>query len=235
MIENKLISLSSNAEGFSVIESQNLRLFLLNVVCSEIKLKTNASEINEKNIEKIINKNFNFFKNKNNRMLTRENTEILIEFLCRDNRFAYTKDDFISDEENIGYPNVYWRCVRAGSPTDVGSVHADEWFWALGHGTIPSGYTRVKTWIPIIQGEQCGLTILPGSHKKDFNYSFSLGKDGKKRPQFDDAEALQGMCSAGVCVGNAIIFNDRLLHGGISSKNFRLSVEWTSCIKTIAS
>ena len=34
-------------------------------------------------------------------MLTRENTEILIEFLCRDNRFAYTKDDFISDEENI--------------------------------------------------------------------------------------------------------------------------------------
>ena len=139
---------------------------MLNVVCSEIKLKTNTSEINEKNIEKIINKNFNFFKNKNNRMLTRENTEILIEFLCRDNRFAYTKDDFISDEENIGYPNVYWRCVRAGSPTDVGSVHADEWFWALGHGTIPSGYTRVKTWIPIIQGEQCGLTILPGSHKR---------------------------------------------------------------------
>ena len=152
---------------------------MLNVVCSEIKLKTNTSEINEKNIEKIINKNFNFFKNKNNRMLTRENTEILIEFLCRDNRFAYTKDDFISDEENIGYPNVYWRCVRAGSPTDVGSVHADEWFWALGHGTIPSGYTRVKT-IPIIQGEQCGLTILSVPTKKTLIIHFLWAKTERK-------------------------------------------------------
>ena len=120
MIENKLISLSSNDAGFSVIESQNLRLF-----CSMLfVVKLNSRQMRVmiiKKFRKIINKNFNFFKNKNNRMLTRENTEILIEFLCGDNRFAYTKDDFISDEENIGYPNVYWRCVRAGSPTDVGS------------------------------------------------------------------------------------------------------------------
>ena len=74
-------------------------------------------------------------------MLTRENTEILIEFLCGDNRFAYTKDDFISDEENIGYPNVYWRCVRAGSPTDV-----DQYTRMSGFG-----HSDMEPFLPVIR------------------------------------------------------------------------------------
>ena len=235
MITSELISLSSNDEGFSIIESSQLRILLLDIICNEIELKANSENVQENTVENIVHEHFDYFKNKKNRMFSKENTGKVIQFLGNDEIFAYSGEDFVSDEENIGHPNIYWRCVRSGSPTDVGSVHADEWFWSLGHGSIPPGYTRVKTWIPIIQGKECGLTILPGSHNKDFDYKFSLGQDRKKRPQFNNKETLQDMCSANVSIGNAIIFNDRLLHGGVSSESFRLSVEWTSCIKTKSS
>lgn len=40
----------------------------------------------------------------------------------------------ISDEEGLGSEDMYWRLVRQDSLSDVGPLHADEWFWALGHG-----------------------------------------------------------------------------------------------------
>ena len=74
-----------------------------------------------------------------------------------------------------------------------------------------------KNLIPIIQGEQCGLTILPGS-TKDFNYSFSLAKTERKGLSLMTQRLSRECALAGVCVGNAIIFNDRLLHGDIVKK-----------------
>jgi hypothetical protein len=50
----------------------------------------------------------------------------------------------ISDEENIGHEEIYWRLVRPDGPTDVGPMHADAWFWNLGHGSTPEGCRRVK-------------------------------------------------------------------------------------------
>src|SRR5690348_10051266 len=43
----------------------------------------------------------------------------------------------ISNEEEIYPEEIYWRIVRPQMKSDVGPLHADAWFWALGHGKMP--------------------------------------------------------------------------------------------------
>lgn len=142
----------------------------------------------------------------------------------------FVEDDslFISDEENLGYPNIYWRLVRPGSASDVGPVHADYWFWDLGHGSIPPGYRRVKTWIPLRQDpKHVGLSIGPGTHRMDFHYEKVL-KDGKFKPVFERGPVDHLLIPAPVSIGQAVVFHDRLLHGGeVSPAQLRLSMELT--------
>ena len=55
----------------------------------------------------------------------------------------------ISDEEDMGYPNVYWRLVRSNKKEDIGPLHRDEWFWILNNKNKESeSQTRIKVWIP---------------------------------------------------------------------------------------
>lgn len=135
---------------------------------------------------------------------------------------------YVSDEENIGRPNIYWRLVRPGSAHDVGPVHADHWFWDLGHGSIPQGYRRVKMWIPLRQDPQhVGLSIGPGTHRMHFEYG-KVFKDGKYKPIFARAPVDHLLMPAPVSVGQAVVFHDRLLHGGeVSPRALRLSMELT--------
>ena len=135
---------------------------------------------------------------------------------------------FVSDEENIGHPNIYWRLVRPGSAADVGPVHADHWFWDLGHGSIPPDYRRVKMWIPLRQDPlHVGLSIGPGTHRMHFDYD-KVFKDGKFKPVFDRAPVDHLLIPAPVSVGQAVVFHDRLLHGGeVSPEQLRLSMELT--------
>lgn len=135
---------------------------------------------------------------------------------------------FVSDEESLGHPNIYWRLVRPGSATDVGPVHADHWFWDLGHGSIPPGYRRVKMWIPLRQDpNHVGLSIGPGTHRMHFHYE-KVFKDGKFKPVFDRGPVEHLLIPAPVKVGQAVVFHDRLLHGGeVSPAQLRLSMELT--------
>ena len=55
----------------------------------------------------------------------------------------------ISDEENVGREEIYWRLVRPNEKNDLGLLHADAWFWDLGHGITPDDVIRVKIWIGI--------------------------------------------------------------------------------------
>jgi len=145
-------------------------------------------------------------------------------------RRLFAEDDslYISDEESLGHPNVYWRLVRAGSASDVGPVHADNWFWDLGHGSIPAGFRRVKTWIPLRQDpEHVGLCIGPGTHRMSFHYE-KVFKDGKFKPVFERKPVNHLLIPAPVKVGEAVVFHDRLLHGGeVSPSQLRLSMEVT--------
>jgi len=139
--------------------------------------------------------------------------------------------DFITDEEGLGYQNIYWRLVRPNCFEDVGAAHADKWFWDLGHGVIPAGFKRVKVWMPLIQDdENPSILVLPGSHLVDFNYRSISGTDGKKRPIFDDQQVLTRLVAPSVRCGQALVFNDKLIHKGQSTSSMRVSIEWTAAI-----
>ena len=138
----------------------------------------------------------------------------------------------ISDEEGLGYENIYWRLVRPGSQSDVGPLHADEWFWALGHGTTPPNVKRIKVWIAIYcEKGKGGFRFLRGSHLREWPYR-GVMKDGIMKPEVNfspeelDLELFQSDS------GQGIIFNDKLLHGGfVGGTRTRVSLEFTMFVR----
>ena len=233
MKENKLITLSSNRKGFSVIKAKPLHITFLELIKNDIadRIGSRAKSVDE--VASQILENFDIFKSKGNRMFSRRSVDSALHILKENPYFTFRETDFITDEERLGYPNLYWRCVRPNARSDVGSIHADKWFWDLGHGSTPTGFTRVKTWLPLLQQAGVyGLQILPYSHLENFEYDYKVGLDGKKRPLLiNEGKVKEKMQSAAVDVGDAIVFNDRLLHGGVSTGSLRISIEWTTCLK----
>ena len=134
----------------------------------------------------------------------------------------------ISDEESLGYENIYWRLVRPNTSSDVGPLHADQWFWALGHGETPPNVKRIKVWIAIYcEKGKGGFRFLRGSHLREWPYRGVI-RDGIMKPEVDfsaedlDLEVFQS------APGDGIVFNDKLLHGGlIGGAKTRVSIEFT--------
>lgn len=50
----------------------------------------------------------------------------------------------ISDEENEGREEIFWRLVRPHQSSDIGPLHADGWFWDFGHGHTLANVERVN-------------------------------------------------------------------------------------------
>tara|TARA_A100001015_G_C15027662_1_gene731403 strand:+ start:1765 stop:2508 length:744 start_codon:yes stop_codon:yes gene_type:complete len=139
----------------------------------------------------------------------------------------------ITNEENIYEEEIYWRLTRPGH-NDVGPLHADKWFWDLGHGHMPSDYRRIKIWISIYNEMGLnGLRYVKGSHLKDWPYHGEK-RDGFTKPMIDvkddELEITKFLSTSGM----AFIFNDKLLHGGFSGGiNSRVSIECTLMMKKI--
>jgi len=135
----------------------------------------------------------------------------------------------VSDEEKFGWPNMYWRLVRPGK-SDIGPLHADAWFWELGHGDMPQNYHRVKLWMSLYsEKEKSGLRVIANSHKKqDWRYH-SEQRDGKLKPVFDEIESELDILNLPLEAGECVMFHDRLLHGGMPnfSDSTRVSMEFT--------
>ena len=135
----------------------------------------------------------------------------------------------ISDEENVGREEIYWRLVRPNAANDIGPIHADSWFWKLGHGITPDAKIRVKIWIGIyIEPGLNGFVYVPGSHLKNYPYHKEM-KHGIYKPVIDvSRDSLNPVLFKGEA-GDTIIFNDKLLHGGaINRGNYnRVSLEFT--------
>ena len=138
----------------------------------------------------------------------------------------------ISDEDNVGHEEIYWRLVRPNSPADVGPFHADAWFWELGHGVTPPECKRVKVWIAIYcDPGKDGFKFVPGSHKHDWPYHGEL-RNGITKPQIDISEDQLDVVIFDSQPGEVIIFNDRLLHtGALSRSETRVSLEFTMFVK----
>ena len=139
----------------------------------------------------------------------------------------------ISDEDNVEREEIYWRLVRPNEKNDVAPLHADSWFWELGHGTTPNNMVRVKVWIGIyVEPGINGFIYVPGSHLKNLPYN-SVLKDGFIKPKIDvDEGSLNPIHFLGK-PGDSIIFNDKLIHGSAIGKGdrTRVSLEFTMFVK----
>ena len=138
----------------------------------------------------------------------------------------------ISGEDGIEKEEIYWRLVRPDNPTDIGPLHADQWFWDLGHGKTPAGPQRVKVWVSIYsEMGQNGFKYVRGSHKRGWRYH-GVTKDGMTKPQIDEDESALDAEIFMSEPGQAIVFHDKLLHGGEpGGSTTRVSLEFTIFVK----
>lgn len=139
----------------------------------------------------------------------------------------------ISNEEQIGWDEISWRIVRPGQAADMGPLHADAWFWDLGHGTEPSDRERVKVWVAVVaEPGRSGLRLVPGSHRRRWRYHGER-RHGMLKPQLDEREEDLDIQLIATRPGDAVVFHDRLLHGGALNRGevTRISFELTLFVR----
>ena len=135
----------------------------------------------------------------------------------------------ISNEENISCEEIYWRLVRPGAKNDIGPLHADAWYWQLGHGVIPPNMKRIKVWVALFcEPNLNGLRVVPYSQKREWKYH-SEHRDGFSKPQIDEDESQLDIRLVPTKPGDTIVFHDNLLHGGAlnNGQHTRVSLEFT--------
>ena len=140
----------------------------------------------------------------------------------------------ISDEEDLGWGNIYFRLVRPSKPYDVGPLHRDSWFWNANEQYSMKGRSRrIKVWIPLVCEQHVnGLLVEENSHKRnDLKWEIEE-RDGIKKPVFDRSRNNVNMTLVNRRAGQAIVFHDELLHGGMinSGKDTRVSIEFTCLV-----
>ena len=162
------------------------------------------------------------------------------EWIITTNFYKNLKEVFgefiISDEESLGWPNLYWRIARPLCSDDIGPLHRDSWFWELNsHYKKPNfAFKRIKVWIPIftVKGEN-GLLVEPFSQKRDDILWTGEERHGIQKPKLITSQDSFSTKLLELEPGNSVLFNDKLIHGGSSniSKFTRVSMEFTMLVK----
>ena len=140
----------------------------------------------------------------------------------------------VSDEEEVGREEFYFRICRPNEPKDFGPLHADAWFWELGHGKMPANKERVKVWIAVyVEKGLNGFRYVAKSHLENIPYH-GVKKAGfnAPKPQIDVADEDLNIELFNSDAGEMIVFHDKLLHGGAENKGqyTRVSLEFTMLI-----
>ena len=138
----------------------------------------------------------------------------------------------ITDEESLGYPNIYWRLVRPNIPRDVGALHRDAWFWEIDklNGKYFPPNKRIKSWISInVESGKNGLLVIPRSHKEDEIKWELYNKDGKQKPKLSTPINEKKKTLLKTQNNTVILFDDKLIHGGSENngQSTRVSLEFT--------
>ena len=139
----------------------------------------------------------------------------------------------ISDEDEVGWEEIYWRLVRPGEPMDVGPLHADRWFWELDEMRTPVGAQRVKVWVAIVcEPGRNGLEVVPGSHQRQWRWH-GEERFGRLKPQIDEDTSTLDAELLSTAPGTAVVFNDGLLHRGVvnAGTKTRVSIEFTMFVQ----
>ena len=212
------------------------------------KIKVTSKQIDELiSIKKIKIRNYHEISEKiNHSKLWNKKSRILpkefyIKFI--NSRFFHNLENLfgtieISDEESLGYGNIYWRLVRPYKTEDVGPYHRDSWFWELNKNFPKPNYPfkRIKVWIAIeTEIGKSGLLVEKNSHKrKDINWEGQL-RHGIIKPVLLDKKDSFKMSLVDTSPGDTIIFNDDLIHGGAINygSKTRVSTEFTILQKQI--
>ena len=177
---------------------------------------------------------------KSSRILNKDFTDWFLESdFARNIEIKYGKF-FISDENNLGWPNIYWRLVRPNKSSDIGPLHRDYWFWKLNSHWCyeffqsEKKYFRLKVWIPIhIEIGLNGLLVEPYSQNRENIKWYGEERHGIKKPVLLTPLNKLNPILLNTKVGNTVIFNDKLIHGGALNKGnkSRVSVEFTLIIE----
>ena len=142
----------------------------------------------------------------------------------------------ITDEEALGYPNIYWRITRPNKPRDIGPLHRDSWFWEIDklNGKKFPEYKRLKSWVSInVEKGKNGLLVVEGSHKnKELKWDI-LEKDGKLKPYLNSKISSNEINLLKTSNNNVVTFDDDLVHGGSENlgETTRVSMEFTVFLK----
>ncbi len=144
-------------------------------------------------------------------------------------REAFGPETYLSDEEGIGHEQVAMRMVRPQRREDVGSLHADAWFWEHYAWAPPAGEHRTKMWMGVcVDAARNGLRLAPGSHRRPSPYRVVI-ENGKLgfAPDFDMGEIGLGKFLGKP--GEPVLFNYRTLHVGSlnTARTTRVSIEIT--------
>lgn len=170
---------------------------------------------------------------KKNRLLSNESAKEVTDIFR-----IFLSDIFrsfeVSDEERLGYGNIYFRLVRPYSASDVGPAHRDSWFWRiLPNQIMPEGKTaRYKIWTPIMISE--GVNALAFySHsqlKKNLKWETQI-RGGQVKP-FLIEDISSKLVVANCNNGQPILFHDDTIHKGPinTSDKTRVSIEFTLCV-----
>lgn len=228
-LQKSFSELALNPSGYSIVRSQTLTQLSASLIKDHMSSTLAKTFDNLREAATFVAaNNFSEFKDKPNRILPQESVNDIISELSQLGFINPDENEFITDEENIGYPNIYWRIVRPNHESDVGPVHADKWFWDLGDATLPRGFERTKIWTPLIQDDsEPSLMLVPGSQKLKYEYGFKQDEFNKKKPTFYNPQISSQLIPAPVCVGESVVFHDNLLHGGRTTQELRVSVEMT--------
>lgn len=138
-----------------------------------------------------------------------------------------------SDELFLGYPCFSYRIVRPLYESDVGSLHADQWFVDM--GVTPERTPEIKSqllkfWMPInVDSNTSNLLVIPESHKHKDKYKYGLKKTNNGlKPFIKNLLNKKDIYMINNENGFPIIFNMNLIHGGAlnKSKECRVSIEF---------
>jgi predicted O-methyltransferase YrrM len=136
--------------------------------------------------------------------------------------------------EEVGLPDIYMRLVRPNAESDVGPIHADQWFTDLGNHSYDPDLLLVKVWIPVYsEPQKDGLIGVPGSHLNPVPYDSEL-RDGYVKPVLPkEVEASINPIRLPAQPGQAVSFRYDFLHGGTVNRgtNTRVSLEATLVLK----
>jgi hypothetical protein len=169
---------------------------------------------------------------KRNRIFSANDANSILSLSSISQLLAHFKAALVSDEEGIGYPNIYWRVVRPDRPSDVGPLHRDEWFWNLNSSFPRPSYphTRTKVWIPLhVEPSLNSLLVSPASHHRGDIEWVGEHRHGIQKPVLLTSEGSIPLKMVPATPGQSLIFHDRLIHGGsINQGTFtRVSFEFT--------